>query len=93
MCNVICQCEADGTESDANDDMCEDGTIKKDVPCIEQFRGFVIQKAEKHAPDSVLKHFRDVLGNEARPVGYLINGRFMNIPAQISVPLLENLCI
>lgn len=102
MGSVICQCEADGVESDADDDMCEDGTIfgittalnitaKKDVPCIEQFRSFVIQKAEKYAPDSVLKHFRDVLGNEARPVGYLINERFINIPAQISIPLLENL--
>ncbi|XP_073817251.1 protein BCCIP homolog [Musca autumnalis] len=98
--SVICQCD-DGMESDA-DDMCEDGTIfgittvlnitaKKDSPCIEQFRSFVVQKAEKHAPDSVLKHFRDVLGNEARPIGYLINERFINIPAQISVPLLESL--
>ncbi|KAI8130952.1 BCCIP-like protein [Lucilia cuprina] len=100
--SVICQCEGDGIESDADDDMCEDGTIfgittvlnitaKKDVPCIEQFRSFVVQKAEKHATDAVLKHFRDVLGNEARPIGYLINERFINIPAQISVPLMENL--
>lgn len=100
--SVICQCEADGMESDADDDMCEDGTIfgittvlnitaKKDTPCIEQFRSFIVQKAEKYAPDSVLTHFRDVLGNEARPIGYLINERFINIPAQISVPLLENL--
>ncbi|KAM7364407.1 protein BCCIP homolog [Cochliomyia hominivorax] len=100
--SVICQCEPDGPESDADDDMCEDGTIfgittvlnitsKKDVPCIEQFRSFVVQKAEKHATDAVLKHFRDVLGNEARPIGYLINERFINIPAQISVPLMENL--
>uniref|UniRef100_A0A1I8QD30 Protein BCCIP homolog n=1 Tax=Stomoxys calcitrans TaxID=35570 RepID=A0A1I8QD30_STOCA len=100
--SVICQCEADGMESDADDDMCEDGTIfgittalnitaKKDVPCVEQFRSFIVQKAEKYAPDAVLKHFRDVLGNEARPIGYLINERFINIPAQISVPLLENL--
>lgn len=101
MGSVICQCEDDGGDSDV-DDMCEDGTIfgittvlnitaKKDVPCVEQFRSFVIQKAEKHATDAVLKHFRDVLGNEARPIGYLINERFINIPAQISVPLLENL--
>lgn len=100
--SVICQCEPDGIESDADDEMCEDGTIfgittvlnitaKKDVPCIEQFRSFVVQRAEKHAQDAVLKHFRDVLGNEARPIGYLVNERFINIPAQISVPLLENL--
>ncbi|XP_061390541.1 protein BCCIP homolog [Musca vetustissima] len=98
--SVICQCD-DGMESDA-DDMCEDGTIfgittvlnitaKKNAPCIDQFRSFIVQKAEKHAPDSVLTHFRDVLGNEARPIGYLINERFINIPAQISVPLLESL--
>lgn len=99
--SVICQCEPEGAENDM-DDMVEEGTIfgittvinmtaKKDITCMEQLRGYIIQRAEKHAPDSVLTHLRDVLGNEARPVGFLINERFINIPAQISVPLLENL--
>uniref|UniRef100_A0A0A1WWY6 Protein BCCIP homolog n=1 Tax=Zeugodacus cucurbitae TaxID=28588 RepID=A0A0A1WWY6_ZEUCU len=100
--SVICQCEPDGAESDMDDDMVEEGTIfgittvinmtaKKDIGCIEQLRGYIIQRAEKHATDSVLTHLRDVLGNDGRPVGFLINERFINIPAQISVPLLENL--
>ncbi|XP_053947259.1 protein BCCIP homolog [Anastrepha ludens] len=100
--SVIYQCEQDGAESDIDDDMVEDGTIfgittvinmtaKKDVACIEQLRGYIVQRAEKHATDSVLTHFRDVLGNDGRPVGFLINERFINIPAQISIPLLENL--
>ncbi|CAD6992414.1 protein BCCIP homolog [Ceratitis capitata] len=100
--SVICQCELDGAESDMDDDMVEEGTIfgittvinmtaKKDIACIEQLRGYIIQRAEKHATDAVLTHFRDVLGNEGRPVGFLINERFINIPAQISIPLLENL--
>ncbi|XP_036322917.1 protein BCCIP homolog [Rhagoletis pomonella] len=100
--SVICQCEQDGAESDVDDDMVEDGTIfgittvvnmtaKKDVACVEQLRGYIVQRAEKHATDAVLTHFRDVLDNEGRPVGFLINERFINIPAQISVPLLENL--
>ncbi|XP_067632528.1 protein BCCIP homolog [Eurosta solidaginis] len=100
--SVICQCEQDGAESDMEDDIVEEGTIfgittvinlssKKDVPCIQQLHSYIVQRAEKHAPDSVLKHFREVLGNDGRPVGFLINERFINIPAQISVPLLENL--
>lgn len=82
--------------------MCEDGTIfgitsvlnitaKKDKTCVEQLRSYILQRAEKHATDAVLVHLRDVLSNDARPVGFLINERFINIPAQISVPLLEAL--
>uniref|UniRef100_A0A1A9UNX3 Protein BCCIP homolog n=1 Tax=Glossina austeni TaxID=7395 RepID=A0A1A9UNX3_GLOAU len=100
--SVICQCESDGIESDMDDDMCDDGTIfgittvlnitaKKGTPCVDQLRAFIIKKAEKHATDAVLKHFRDIFGDETRSIGYLINERFINIPTEISVPLLENL--
>lgn len=34
---------------------------------------------------------KDVLENDSEALGLLINERFVNIPAQISVPLLENL--
>lgn len=34
---------------------------------------------------------KNVLENDSEPLGLLINERFVNIPAQISVPLLENL--
>uniref|UniRef100_A0A1A9WML6 Protein BCCIP homolog n=1 Tax=Glossina brevipalpis TaxID=37001 RepID=A0A1A9WML6_9MUSC len=100
--SVISQCESDEIESDMDDDMCDDGTIfgittvlnitaKKNIPCIEQLREFVLRKAEKHATDAVLKHLRDILNDENRSIGYLINERFINIPTEISIPLLENL--
>ncbi|KAL9893534.1 protein BCCIP homolog [Glossina fuscipes] len=100
--SVISQCESDGIESDVDDDMCDDSTIfgittvlnitaKKDTPCVDQLRAFIIKKAEKHATDAVVKHFRDIFGDETRSIGYLINERFINIPTEISVPLLENL--
>ncbi|XP_055905869.1 protein BCCIP homolog [Eupeodes corollae] len=101
--SVIFQSEIEGEEEDPEDDDMYDSnmifgittainmTAKKDKQCIEQLRSYIISKAEKHATDATLVHLRDVLANEARPVGFLINERFINIPPQISVPLLENL--
>lgn len=47
--------------------------------------------AEEHAPDSNKAMIKQVLENNAVCLGLLLNERFVNIPAQISVPLLENL--
>ncbi len=67
-------------------------THKKETECVQQLRSYILEKAEKHATDATLKLLRDILGNEGKPTGFLINERFINIPAQISVPMLENLC-
>lgn len=66
-------------------------TSKSDIGCVQQIRAHIIQRAEKHATDATVKMLRDVLGNDAKHVGFLLNERFVNIPPQISVPLLENL--
>lgn len=66
-------------------------TTKKEVKCIEELRSHILEKAEKNASEACLTYLRDVLGDDGRPIGFLINERFINIPAQISVPLLENL--
>lgn len=101
--SVIFQSEIDDEEDDPEDEDMYDSnmifgittainlTAKKDMQCIEQLRTYILSKAEKHATDATLIHLRDVLGNDARPVGFLINERFINIPPQISVPLLESL--
>ncbi|KAH8360117.1 hypothetical protein KR093_010863 [Drosophila rubida] len=101
--SVICQCEDDGAESETDDDnMVEDGTIfgitsvlnlsaKKDQPSIAQLRTYLQERAKGHATEQVQQQLRELLDNEQRHVGLLINERFINIPAQISVPLLQNL--
>lgn len=92
----------DGPESETDDNMVEDDTIfgitsvvnltvKKDKPVIEQLRKYLTERAAKHATKQVQQQLRDLLENEQQHVGLLINERFINIPAQISVPLLQNL--
>lgn len=49
------------------------------------------QLAEEHATDSVNTMVKSILENDSAQLGLLINERFVNIPAKISVPLLENL--
>ena len=59
-------------------------------PCIVQLRELLQQLATEHATDDESRKIvKTVLDNDA--LGLLINERFVNIPAQISVPLLENL--
>uniref|UniRef100_A0A1B0G8V1 Protein BCCIP homolog n=1 Tax=Glossina morsitans morsitans TaxID=37546 RepID=A0A1B0G8V1_GLOMM len=100
--SVIYQYDADGNGSDIENDIFEDSIIfgvitvlnisaEKDIPCIQQLRTFIMQSAEKYATEDVLKKFSDILNDTSRPVGYLINERLVNIPADISIGLLENL--
>lgn len=64
---------------------------KADVGCVQQIRSYLLEKAEKHATDATLTLLRDTLTHPSKHVGFLINERFVNIPPQISVPLLESL--
>lgn len=59
--------------------------------CIQQLRHILKQLAEEHATDAVNTMIKSILENDAAQLGLLINERFVNIPAKISVPLLENL--
>lgn len=62
--------------------------------CIESIRQYVLNKcaAGTNASDSTNQQlFARILNDASKQVGLLINERFINIPAQISVPLLESL--
>lgn len=54
-------------------------------------RNCLIAKCEQFAPPDVAQLLKSVLNDDAKRAGFLINERFVNIPPQISVPLLENL--
>ncbi|XP_033209257.1 protein BCCIP homolog isoform X2 [Belonocnema kinseyi] len=64
---------------------------RQNIPCIQDLRDLLKQMANDHATDATNTMIKNVLENDAAPLGLLINERFVNIPAQISVPLLENL--
>lgn len=59
------------------------------IQCIDQITSFLLDKGQKNAKDYTLQIFKNTLENEN--VGLLINERFVNIPAQISLPLFESL--
>ncbi|XP_077282378.1 protein BCCIP homolog isoform X1 [Temnothorax americanus] len=63
----------------------------QNVLCIQQLRDLLKQLADEHATDAVNTMIKNVLENDSAQLGLLINERFVNIPAKISVPLLENL--
>lgn len=63
----------------------------QNVDCIQQLRSLLVELAEKHGTDHVTNTIRNILGNDAKHVGLLINERFINIPAKIADPLFESL--
>lgn len=67
-------------------------TEHKENECVQQLKAMILERAEKSSTDATLKLLRDALTNDARMTGLLVNERYINIPAQISVPMLENLC-
>ncbi|KAH8277361.1 hypothetical protein KR026_009697 [Drosophila bipectinata] len=103
IASVIKQWIGDEPVSEADDDnMAEDDTVfgittvlnltaKKDQPSIAQLRTYLLDRAKTHASGKVYQQLKELLDNEERHVGFLINERFINIPVQISVPLLQNL--
>lgn len=59
--------------------------------CIDGLRKYLLAKCEQFAAPEERQLFKEVLNDDSKRAGFLINERFVNIPPQISVPLLENL--
>ncbi|CAD1473260.1 unnamed protein product [Heterotrigona itama] len=87
--------ESDNEDTDINDVFGITTVInlsfKQNYPCVQQLRELLRQMANEHATDAANTMIKHVLENDTEVLGLLINERFVNIPAQISVPLLENL--
>lgn len=104
--SVVIQSDLDD-DSDDNDDndgnFNDSGTIfgittainvskKNATGCIANLRSYLLDKCEKFCPPALKQPFLDILNDDGeKQAGFLINERFVNIPPQISVPLLENL--
>ena len=57
--------------------------------CVKQLRSYFLEKSQEDMEAATT--LKDLLEDEKRSVGFLINERFINIPAQIAIPMLENL--
>ncbi|MCH1922472.1 BCIP domain-containing protein, partial [Shewanella sp. A3A] len=51
-----------------------------------------MELSTEHGIDRCSTMIRTLLSDSSKPLGLVINERFVNIPAQISVPLLDSLC-
>lgn len=56
----------------------------KDVECVKEVKQYLLEKTQKK--------LAGLFNNSSNQIGLLFNERFINIPPQVSVPLLENLC-
>lgn len=65
--------------------------MKQDLLFIQQLRTLLKDMAIDHASDETNRMIDHILENNDVTLGLIINQRFVNIPAQISVPLLEHL--
>nr|AGM32913.1 protein BCCIP-like protein [Coptotermes formosanus] len=66
-------------------------TEKQNLECVQQLRSLLLDLCSEHATDQTNTLIRSLLSDDSQPIGLLINERIINIPAQISVPLLESL--
>lgn len=104
--SVVTQCD-DGDEDDADDDdedMEQDANTifgittainltqkATNVKCVQELRDHLLARSKTHADAATNKQIRSILTSTAHSVGFLLNERYVNIPAQISVPLLDSL--
>ncbi|XP_055587781.1 protein BCCIP homolog [Uranotaenia lowii] len=66
---------------------------KQDQTSVKQLQKMIFEKAEKYATETVLQQFKDALQGGAKSTALLLNERFVNIPAAVSVPMFENLLV
>ncbi|BES96658.1 protein BCCIP homolog [Nesidiocoris tenuis] len=66
-------------------------SCKRDQEIIGQLRTLLSELANEHATTDTAELIKTVLADPEKPLGLIINERYVNIPCQISVPLLESL--
>ncbi|XP_002734004.1 protein BCCIP homolog [Saccoglossus kowalevskii] len=87
-------------EADDNDDDDDDIfgfmsviniTDKKDVNCIKQIISLITEQCSKCGSESDIDECQKIFNDDTRPVGLLLNERFINVPAQIALPQHQSL--
>ncbi|KAK2145481.1 hypothetical protein LSH36_678g01046 [Paralvinella palmiformis] len=64
------------------------GSVIKDLKCVNEIKSMLLEKCSKCVNKDKLA---TLLGTEKNAVGVIINERFINIPAQISLPSFQSL--
>lgn len=82
---------------DSDDDVDEDEifgfisllnlTERKGTQCAEQIKELTLSGCAKTCEKSVVEQLNKLLNDPARPVGLLLSERFINVPAQIALPM------
>lgn len=87
--------DVDDDESDVNDVFGVTSVLniteKQNLECVQQLRTLLLELCSEHATDQANTMICSLLSDDTQSIGLLINERIVNIPAQISVPLLESL--
>ncbi|XP_056388975.1 BRCA2 and CDKN1A-interacting protein isoform X2 [Hyla sarda] len=66
-------------------------TERKDTPCAEQIKELILSQCEKNCDQSVVQQLDKILNDISKPVGLLLSERFINVPAQIALPMYQQL--
>ncbi|KAK0183370.1 hypothetical protein PV327_001419 [Microctonus hyperodae] len=87
--------EEDEDDDDINDVFSVTSVINishgQNEECVQQLRTLLKDLSSEYATDSVNGLIKNIIENDSAALGLIVNERFVNIPADISVPLLENL--
>uniref|UniRef100_A0A452EWB9 BRCA2 and CDKN1A-interacting protein n=1 Tax=Capra hircus TaxID=9925 RepID=A0A452EWB9_CAPHI len=86
---------------DSDDDVDEDEifgfisllnlTERKGTPCAEQIKELILRLCEKNCEKSTVEELDRLFNDTARPVGFLLSERFINVPPQIALPMHQQL--
>nr|XP_033796628.1 BRCA2 and CDKN1A-interacting protein isoform X2 [Geotrypetes seraphini] len=98
----LLQQQAEGQEESDDEDGDEDDhvfgfislfnlTERKGTPCAEQIKELILSKCEKNCEHSVVEQLDKFLNDNSKPVGFLLSERFINVPAQIALPMHQQL--
>ncbi|XP_008844213.1 BRCA2 and CDKN1A-interacting protein [Nannospalax galili] len=66
-------------------------TERKGTPCAEQIKELVLSFCEKNCAKSMVEQLDQLLNDTAKPVGFLLSERFINVPPQIALPMHQQL--
>ncbi|ELU14746.1 hypothetical protein CAPTEDRAFT_21623 [Capitella teleta] len=68
-------------------------TERKDLDCIKQLKNYLYTRCAQCGPNGKQKkaQLAEILESVENQVGFLINERFINIPAQVALPCFESL--
>jgi protein BCP1 len=99
FCVQQSEVDADDSDDDDDDDSSDvfgvtsvlNMTEKQNLECVQQLRTLLLDLCCEHGTDQTVALIRSLLSDDSQSIGLLINERIINIPAQISVPLLESL--